>query len=153
MLPSSAQELVEFIRTHIPLAHTMDLRYVHAEPGRLTLSAPLAPNINDKGCAFGGSLVSLMTLGGWAMVELALRARDWDCDVFVAESTVKYLAPVWEDLVCESVLSPHSDWDTFFSTLNARGRARIEVASTIAGESPDKPAATLRARFVAKKRG
>ena len=58
---------------------------------------PLAPNVNDKGCAFGGSLVSLMTLAGWALVELALRQRGEDCDVFVGESHVRYLAPVWDD--------------------------------------------------------
>ncbi len=38
----------------------------------LTLAVPLAPNINDKGCAFGGSLTSLMTLASWGVVELAL---------------------------------------------------------------------------------
>lgn len=152
MTSAAAQELVEFIRTHIPLAHTMDLRLVHADTDALTLAAPLAPNINDKGCAFGGSLVSLMTLGGWALVELALRERGLDCDVFVAESTVHYLAPVWDDLACEARLGPHASWAAFFDTLAARGRARIEVACAIAGEDPAKPAATLSARFVAKKR-
>lgn len=153
MPASPAHDLVEFIRTNIPLAHNMDLRLASAEHDRLVLAAPLAPNINDKGCAFGGSLVSLMTLGGWALVELALREQGLDCDLFVAESTVHYLDPVWGELVCASQLGPHASWATFFNTLTTRGRARVAVSCTIAGDDPAKPAATLSARFVAKKRG
>jgi thioesterase domain-containing protein len=81
-----------------------------------SLLAPLAPNVNDKGCAFGGSLVSLMTLCGWALVELALRRRGEDCDVFVAESTVRYLSPLWQDFRSEARLAADADWPTFFRT-------------------------------------
>lgn len=153
---SQAQQLIQFIRDEIPLAHTMDLQLddvqLHeAGNDMLCLRAPLAPNVNDKGCAFGGSLVSVMTLTGWALVELALRHRGHDCDVFVAESSVRYLAPVWQDFRSEARLADGADWGTFFNTLNARGRARIEISCVIPGEE-GKPAATLSARFVAKRR-
>ncbi|MCW8809174.1 MAG: thioesterase domain-containing protein [Rhodanobacter sp.] len=148
---SDAQQLIQFIRNEIPLAHAMDLQLGPCSDDALTLLAPLAPNVNDKGCAFGGSLVSLMTLSGWALVELALRRRGEDCDVFVAESTVRYLAPLWQDLRSESRLAAEADWATFFRTLASRGRARIEVACVVPG-SDGQPAATLQARFVAKRR-
>jgi len=147
-----AQDLIDFIRESIPLASSMDLRLHSHDDAHLAIAAPLPPNINDKGCAFGGSLVSLMTLSGWGLVELELRRRDFDCDVFVAESTVQYLAPVWDDFLSEARLASGADWDTFFHTLRTRGRARVEVACHVPGETPDKPAATLSARFVAKRR-
>jgi thioesterase domain-containing protein len=146
-----AQQLVQFIRDEIPLAHAMDLQLGAFDIDTLSLLAPLTPNVNDKGCAFGGSLVSLMTLCGWALVELALRRRGEDCDVFVAESTVRYLAPLWRDFRSEASLAADADWNVFFHTLNVRGRARIEVACVVPGED-GKPAATLSARFVAKRR-
>jgi len=149
---SPAQDLVAFIRDSIPLAHAMDLHLHSHDQDHLTVVAPLPPIINDKGCAFGGSLVSLMTLSGWGLVELELRRRGFDCDVFVAESTVHYLAPVWEDFLSEARLGHGASWDAFFHTLSTRGRARIEVACRVPGEHPDKPAATLSARFVAKRR-
>jgi thioesterase domain-containing protein len=149
---SSAQDLIAFIRDSIPLAHSMDLRLHSHDEEHLAVLAPLPPNINDKGCAFGGSLVSLMTLSGWGLVELELRRRGFDCDVFVAESNVHYLAPVWEDFLSEARLAHGASWDAFFHTLRTRGRARIEVACRVPGEQPDKPAATLSARFVAKRR-
>jgi thioesterase domain-containing protein len=150
--PTQAQQLVQFIRNEIPLAHAMDLQLGSDDDDMLSLLAPLAPNVNDKGCAFGGSLVSLMTLNGWALVELALRRHGHDCDVFVGESTVRYLKPLWQDFRSEARLAADADWSTFFSTLTARGKARIEVACEVPG-SEGQPAATLSARFVAKRRG
>ncbi|MGB3270427.1 MAG: YiiD C-terminal domain-containing protein [Rhodanobacter sp.] len=146
-----AARLIQFIRDEIPLARAMDLQLRHHDADMLSLGAPLAPNVNDKGCAFGGSLVSLMTLSGWALVELALRERGIDCDVFVAESGVRYLAPLWQDFCSEARLAPDARWDTFLDTLAARGRARIAVECVVP-DTDGKPAATLEARFVAKRR-
>jgi len=146
-----AQRLIRFIRDEIPLARAMDLQLGDHDLDTLSLHAPLAPNVNDKGCAFGGSLVSLMTLSGWALVELALRRQQLDCDVFVAESGVRYLAPLWRDFRAEARLADEADWSTFFDTLAARGRARISVDCVVPGED-GQPAATLAARFVAKRR-
>ena len=80
-----------------------------------------------------------------------LRVRGLDCDVFVGESTVRYLEPVWTDFVSEARLGGEASWDSFFDTLAARGRARIDVACRVPGTG-EKPAATLEARFVAKRR-
>jgi thioesterase domain-containing protein len=146
-----AQALLDFIRTHIPLARAMDVRLHACEDDRLVLAAPLAPNVNDKNCAFGGSLVGLMTLAGWALVELALRRRGLDCDVYVADSSVRYLAPVWHDFRAEAHLAADAHWPDFFAALAERGRARVTVDCRVPGEG-DAPAATLAARFVAKHR-
>jgi len=146
-----ARKLVTFMRDEIPLAQNMDLSLHGCDEQQLSIAAPLPPNVNDKGCAFGGSLVSAMTLTGWGLVELELRMRGLDCDVFVGESTVRYLEPVWTDFVSEARLADGADWTSFFDTLAARGRARIEVTCRVPGTG-DKPAATLEARFVAKRR-
>ena len=148
---SSAQALVNFIQASIPLARTMGIELGRYDGDSLVLGCPLAPNVNDKGCGFGGSLTSLMTLAGWGVVELALRQRGEDCDVYVGESTVRYLDPVWGDFQAEARLAEGADWGTFFSTLSARNRARIGVRCQVPGEN-GKPAATLEAQFVAKRR-
>ncbi|NUO73259.1 MAG: thioesterase [Frateuria sp.] len=146
-----ADNLLDFIRTKIPLARAMDLRLHRYTQDSLDLSAPLAPNVNDKGCAFGGSLASLMTLAGWALVELKLQQRGEDCDVFVGESTVRYLEPVWSDFQAQAQLAADADWASFLDTLAARGKARVEVRCTVPG-ADGRAAATLEARFVAKRR-
>jgi thioesterase domain-containing protein len=148
---AAAQALVAFIHEGIPLARAMVLELGAYDGERLTLTSPLAPNVNDKGCAFGGSLVSLMTLTGWGLVELALRQRGEDCDLYVGESTVRYLSPVWGDFQSQAQRAEDASWEVFFATLAARSRARIAITAEIPGEN-GKPAATLAAQFVAKRR-
>ncbi len=149
-LPDDARALERFILDGIAPARDMQLRILEHADGMLAMGAPLAANVNDKGCAFGGSLTSLMTLAGWSLVELLLRRHEHDCDVFVADSHVRYLIPVWEDLRAEARLAADADAGTFLSTLASRGKARIEVACRIV--SADGVAATLEAHFVARLR-
>ena len=134
----------------IPLARAMQLKADAWDGDRLRMSAPLGPNINDKGCAFGGSLASLMTLAGWGLIVLKLRARGEACDIFVQDSMIRYLAPVWGDFAAEAALAGGETWEAFFSTLAQRNRARLRVRVRVPlADGVD--AATLEARFVAIK--
>ncbi len=136
------------ILADIPLARTMQLRARRYDGDRLVFSAALAPNINDKGCAFGGSLTSLMTLVGWGLVKLALNANGRECDLYVRDSHVRYLAPVWQDFEAVAVLGKEQSFAALFDAFDAHGKAGIEVRCHVpladGGE-----AATLEARFVA----
>lgn len=93
----------------------------------LRLHAPLAVHVNDKGCAFGGSLASMMTLASWGLVSLQVEAAGVHADVFVADSQIRYLAPLFADLDVEAELAIDSDWPSFIATLRTRGRARASV--------------------------
>jgi thioesterase domain-containing protein len=145
-----AAQLQSYILDNIPLARTMELRVARYDGAELELSAPLAPNINDKGCAFGGSMASLMTLAGWGLVELALRARGIECDIYVGDSMVRYREPLFGELRASARFGEADALATFLKTLAARGKARIQVNCATAGETQD--AATLEAAFVAKVR-
>ena len=115
---------------------------------RLRLTAPLALHVNDKGSAFGGSLVSLMTLASWGLVTLKTKEAGLDADVYVADSEVRYLAPLLDDLEAESSLAEDADWDSFIATLRSRGRARTTLVCRV--PLPDgRPATEARARYVA----
>jgi hypothetical protein len=48
-------------------------------------------------------------------------------------------------------LPVEASWTSFFRSLDNRGKARIEVSCVVPGDD-GKPAATLIARFVAKRR-
>lgn len=139
------------ILADIPLAQAMQLRIDAHSADRLALLAPLAPNINDKGCAFGGSLASLLTLSCWALVVLRLRSAGEDCDVYVQDSQLKYLAPVWGEIRAESRLAADERWEGFFGMLSARGKGRLRVNACVLDQN-GKPATTLEARFVALRR-
>ena len=132
----------------IPLTRAMQIVLRDYDGDRLSLSAPLAPNVNDKGCAFGGSLASLLTLAGWGLVVLKLKALDRDCDIYVQDSTIRYIAPLWTDLIAHAELARGESWQAFAATLGARGRTRLRLTCHAPlAEGGD--ACTLDARFVA----
>lgn len=137
----------------IPMVRAMQVGLGDIEPARLALHAPLAANLNDKGCAFGGSLVSLMTLAGWALVTARLHAAGFShTEVFVADNQVQYLAPLWDDLIAEAVPAGGEDVDAFLNTFAQRGKARITVEARV--PLPEGGiATTLRARYVAFAKG
>jgi thioesterase domain-containing protein len=141
------------IRETIPLARAMDVTVADYDGTRLVLAAPLAPNVNDKGCAFGGSMISLLTLAGWGLVNLKLGAANLNADVFIQDSTISYLSPVWDEILAEAGAAPGESWDAFSRTLRERGRARIAVHAEIAAAEGGLVAARFTARFVAKANG
>ncbi|MBX3702106.1 MAG: YiiD C-terminal domain-containing protein [Dokdonella sp.] len=147
-MSTAAADLERDLLATIPLARAMALRVVAHEGDWLELAAPLAPNINDKGCAFGGSLASLMTLAGWGVLHLAAAAHGLNCDIYVQDSTIRYLAPVWGELRCRAQPAAGESCADMLSALAARGKARLRMECAVA--LPDGGvAATLSARFVA----
>ena len=135
----------------MPPVAALGLRIVEATGDRLRLHAPLAPNINDKGCVFGGSLGSLMTLAGWGLIVLRLAEAGLDADVFVADSEIRYRAPLYADIETTAELAEGESWEDFLSTLRSRGRARLSVRAVVwlpeggvATESLSRYAAKLR---------
>ncbi len=153
-MSSSSDDAAKFLEhellTTIPLTCAMQLRVVAFDGEQVELGAPLAPNVNDKGCAFGGSMASLMTLASWGLARLALRAHGLAPDIYVQDSNIEYLAPVWSDIVVHACAAPGHSLADFVSMFQARGKARITLCATIAGQS--QPAARLTARFVAMQR-
>ena len=132
----------------IPITRAMQLSAEAFDGASLTLAAPLAPNVNDKGCAFGGSLASLMTLAGWGLPHLALQAQGLDADIYVQDSAIRYLAPVWHDFRAVAAVGDGESLDAFVATLRDKGKARLRVHCRV--PLPDGgDAATLEARFVA----
>ena len=125
---AALQRLLAHFQAMPPVA-VMQLRIDSYDGLRLKLHAPLAAHVNDKGCAFGGSLASMMTLASWGLMSLNVEAAGLRADVFVADSQVRYLAPLFGDLDVEAQLAPDSGWDTFFATLRQRGRARAGLVA------------------------
>ena len=155
MTHTLSDHLLEHLDAHyrgMPPVAAMQVSIAGYDGEHLRLRAPLTHNVNDKGCAFGGSLSSLMTLAAWGLVTLHVQAAGMEADVYVADSQVRYLAPLFDDLVAEAHASPESDWHDFLATLSQKGRARTELVARVT--LPDgRDAATFRARFVAFRKG
>jgi thioesterase domain-containing protein len=145
---SAAERLQHELLAEIPLARAMQLTVESFDGESLALAAPLAPNVNDKGCAFGGSLASLMTLAGWGLPRLALDAVGMEAEIYVQDSTIRYLAPVWHDFRVIARVAEGESLAAFVAALRDKGKARLRVDCRV--PLPDGgDAATFEARFVA----
>jgi thioesterase domain-containing protein len=132
----------------MPPVAALQLRVEGFDGQCLRLHAPLAAHVNDKGCAFGGSLGSLMTLAAWGVLTLRLHAAGIGAEVFVADSRVQYRAPLFADLHAQARLAADADWDGFLARLRGRGRAGIALEGWVT--LPDGGiAAASQARYVA----
>ena len=133
----------------MPPVRAMQLEVGDLDEQGMVLRAPLAANVNDKGCAFGGSLAGLMTLAAWAHASAILDARGFgDAEVYVQDSQVRYLLPLYADLEARAWLDPEQNWTDFVRAFAERGRARARLNAEI--RCPDgRVAAAFEGRFVA----
>ena len=134
MHPVGNEQLKELERTlhaEIPLTHAMGVRVVRADQYGLVLGAALAPNLNHKKTAFGGSLNSLATLACWGLIQLLLRDRGWAITVVIQESSVQFLKPVMRDFEAVCPLPPEPVSERFLHMLERKGRARLALDSVI----------------------
>jgi thioesterase domain-containing protein len=123
----NSEGFLEWLKTQIPLLNHMGLGELAYDNKQLVLPAELAPNINDKGTGFGGSLATLATISGWCLTTLLLKERGLDCDVMIRDCEMRYLAPVTGDFHAEVDTPSALELDSFQSRLNEKGRARLAL--------------------------
>jgi thioesterase domain-containing protein len=121
--------LQERIDREIMLAKPMGIIVEAADETALVLRAPLAPNANHKGTAFGGSLYSLAVLTGWAWMTRFLASRKLDADAVIQESSMRFLVPIHGEMRACIAIPGAEDIDKFEKMLQraARGRIRLQV--------------------------
>ena len=124
--------MIDSLFNDIVLAQALGIEVKSWADGRVELTAPLAPNLNDKGTAFAGSVSSILTLAGWAAITLSLKECGIDADVMVVTSETTYTAALRGDLHAEATITP-GEVDRLVNELNAHGRSRIGIDSMIPG--------------------
>jgi thioesterase domain-containing protein len=114
-----------FLHEQIPLTLAMGATVESYDAGQLVLSAPLAPNHDHLGTAFGGSLAALATLAGYALLWLQLGDRQ--AHIVIRESTMRYRRPVRGTLRAVCLRPDDATWAAFHSTFEAAGKAHIKL--------------------------
>jgi thioesterase domain-containing protein len=122
-----AHYLQQRIDREIALAKPMGVIVEAADDSGVVLRAPLAPNSNHKGTAFGGSLYALGVLAGWAWASRDLAARELDADAVIQESTMRFLTPVHGELRASVEIPAAAAIDKYHRMLARAGRGRIRL--------------------------
>lgn len=140
-------QLETYLHTHIPLSAAMAVRVLEVTPESVRLKAPLAPNLNHRGTAFGGSAAALAILSGWALAHVRLAAQGFTGRLVLQREQVAYTRPITGSFEAHCTAPPPEAWADFDALLARRGRARIVLEATLyaAGE----PCATFTGAYVA----
>lgn len=103
---------------------------------RLEIRAALAPNINVHGTAFAGSLYAIAALCGWGTTWLALRTRELDGHIVIADGRIRYDRPVAEAIVATCLFDPTAQ-QAALTRLTTSGKTRFPLVCHVGvGESP-----------------
>lgn len=128
---TTAESLESFLRAEVPLARAAQICVEAYDGTTLRARAPLGPNINDKGTAFGGSLYNLCVTAGWGMTSLKCGEHGLQGDIVVAKAEIEYLNPLNEDLIA-IVNSPNAEeLSLFLANFRRRGKAAMTHQVTI----------------------
>jgi thioesterase domain-containing protein len=113
------------------LSQAMGLTVSIATPDRVRLTAPLAPNINHRATAFGGSVSALGILAAWTLLYLRLDAAKLAARLVIQNNSMRYDSPITGTFHAEAALRDPGDWDKFVRTLQRKDRARIHAVATL----------------------
>lgn len=140
----------EYLARTVPITAAMGVRFRSFDDAGVVMTAPLAPNINDKGIAFGGSIAAILSLAGWTLTDLLLRREGADADVILASSAIDYRLPVPGEIVAICPMPAPAEVERFLAQWRAKRRARWELEAFV--ESGRRPAALFRGVYVARPR-
>lgn len=147
---SDRQRLQDTLHSLIPLSRAMGIEVAALEPERLQLRAPLSLNHNHAGSGFAGSLYSLASLTGWALLRHLVEAQQLSAELVLGEAKIRYRRPLVEDLMASARL-PLAEQQALLAKLREGRHARLELSVAL-GDEYD-PDASFRGQYFARPAG
>lgn len=126
------RETEAFLHAQIPLTRAMGVEVESWDGRQLILRAPLEPNHNHLGTAFGGSLSALATLAGYSLLWLLLGDRE--AHIVIRDSSIRFRHPVRGALRAFCQRPGDEVWEEFRHQWSATGRAHLQLHATIEHE-------------------
>ena len=116
----------------IPAVKFMQLSLDDMSDIALSASAPLLPNINDKGTLFGGSSGALMTVCGWSFIKIHLERQQIYNDVVIHRANTTWNKALAEDFIINTQAVHAIDWQQLCHQIkNSQQLQKIELVIQI----------------------
>lgn len=142
----TANTFLQQVHRDIPLTQAMQLAVSRYNGNELVLSVPLAPNINDKGTGFAGSISALANITGWMLLSLWSAKVFGPCRVAIADATFSFKKPIQSDFSAHVTLPDSEQCHLMREQLQGNGRCKVNLLITVEDDSG--MAATVQARYV-----
>ena len=142
------RRLEKLLREKIPLVKALKAEVKEVDPSCVKLWAPLAPNHNHMGSAFGGSISALLILGGYTWLYHFMMSEGHEVHVILKSCEIDYRFPVEEDLTIVARAPKAQEIEKFLTSFKRKKIGKIEIESEI--RIGGKVAALLRGKYVVK---
>lgn len=127
-----AARLLQRMRAEIPLTAAMQLEVAAFDGETLVLAAPLAPNINDKGSAFAGSITALGSITGWSLLTLWSEREGLPCQVAIYDARFVFRKPLSGDFTASVGLPEAAARAALLESLQRKGKGRAALRVVLA---------------------
>jgi thioesterase domain-containing protein len=142
-----SSSLQRYLLKQIPISKGLGISITEASLEEILITAPLAPNLNHHGTAFGGSVSAVAILAGWSLVYARLEAGHRYPAVVIQHNEIRYLKPIEGTFAARARLAEPGKWTHFLQGLSRHGKARTIVVVEI--EGPHGISAQFRGTYVA----
>ena len=147
----ASRALQDFFMLNVPLARAAEISVQSYDGQKLVFQAPLEPNINDKGTAFGGSIYVLCVSAAWGMSSIKAQELGLDGELVVAKAEIEYLRPLSESLRAEVCTPEPQALQHFKESFERHGKAVFEL-DVVANNSENKACARFKGKYALLKR-
>ena len=144
--PSHLDFVRHKLRSQVPLIAHMGVDLVSWDGSTVIVEAPLEPNLNTHGTAFGGSLYNVAAMTGWSAVHLTLMDAGHTPSVWVVKGEIDYKIPVRGALRGVASLSDEARAQ-LIQHYESKGRTKIAVDVLI--REGDRDAVIMKAVYAA----
>jgi thioesterase domain-containing protein len=126
-----ARGLRDYLYRHIPVSQAMGVEVSKVSPEQVSLTAPLALNINHRETAFGGSQCVLAILAAWSVVFLGLRAEGLEGRIVIHAQNMNFTRAVAGDFTAVAKAPGSEAWQRLRTAVKRRRMARITVDAVV----------------------
>jgi thioesterase domain-containing protein len=123
--------LQDYLYEKIPLSKAIGIQVQEISAEGITLSAPLAPNINHTGTAFAGSASAVALLSAWSLLFVGLDNEGIKGRGVVQKNSMTYELPITGRFTASAAAPDVASWQKFINTLRKKKRARIKLESIL----------------------
>ena len=128
-----SSRLQQYLLKRIPISKGLGISITEASLEEIRITAPLAPNLNHHGTAFGGSVSAVAILAGWTLVYARLEAERQFPAVVIQHNEIRYVTPIDGAFAARARLARPEKWSHFLQGLSRHGKARTIVAVEVEG--------------------
>jgi len=114
-----SSRLQQYLLKQIPISKGLGISITEASLEEIRITAPLAPNLNHHGTAFGGSVSAVAILAGWTLVYARLEAEGQFPAVVIQHNEIRYVTPIEGAFSARVRLARPEQWSHFCKVCHA----------------------------------